>query len=56
MELVKIILSVILPPLGVFFQVGIGMQFWVNILLTILGYLPGVVHAVWIIAKNSDSK
>jgi uncharacterized membrane protein YqaE (UPF0057 family) len=26
--------------------VGLGGQFWLNILLTILGYLPGVVHAV----------
>ena len=39
------------PPLGVFLQVGIGKQFWINILLTILGYIPGIVHAVWVIAK-----
>ena len=55
-ELIKIILSVILPPLGVFFQVGIGLQFWINILLTIFGYLPGVVHAVWVIAKKNNSR
>jgi len=52
MELVKIIISIILPPLGVFLQVGIGKHFWLNILLTILGYIPGIVHAIWIIAKN----
>ncbi|NDY70794.1 YqaE/Pmp3 family membrane protein [Desulfobacter hydrogenophilus] len=51
MDLLRIILSVLLPPLGVFLQVGIGAQFWLNILLTILGYIPGVVHAVWVIAK-----
>jgi hypothetical protein len=28
-----------------------GKQFWINLLLTILGYIPGVVHAVWVIAK-----
>jgi uncharacterized membrane protein YqaE (UPF0057 family) len=28
-----------------------GKQFWINILLTILGYIPGIVHAVWVIAK-----
>jgi uncharacterized membrane protein YqaE (UPF0057 family) len=39
------------PALGVFLQVGIGKQFWINILLTILGYIPGIVHAVWVIAK-----
>ncbi|WP_136798146.1 YqaE/Pmp3 family membrane protein [Desulfosediminicola ganghwensis] len=51
-ELVKIIFAIILPPLGVFFQVGIGKHFWVNILLTLLGYIPGIVHAVWVVAKN----
>ena len=52
MDLIRIILSVIIPPLGVFFQVGIGGQFWLNILLTLLGYIPGLIHAVWIIAKR----
>lgn len=52
MELVKIIISILLPPLGVFLQVGIGKHFWLNILLTILGYIPGIVHAIWVIAKN----
>lgn len=52
MDLIRVILSVLLPPLGVFLQVGIGAQFWLNILLTILGYIPGVVHAVWIIARR----
>lgn len=52
MELVKIIIAVLLPPLGVFLQVGIGKHFWLNILLTLLGYIPGIVHAIWVIAKN----
>ncbi len=52
MELVKIILAIILPPVGVFLQVGVGKHFWINILLTILGYIPGIVHAVWVIAKK----
>jgi len=48
----KIIAAIILPPVGVFLQVGIGKHFWLNILLTILGYIPGIVHAIWVIAKN----
>ena len=52
MELIKIIVAVILPPLGVFLQVGIGKHFWLNILLTILGYIPGIVHGVWVVAKD----
>ncbi len=52
MDILRIILAILLPPLGVFLQVGIGPQFWINILLTLLGYIPGIVHAVWIIAKR----
>ena len=51
MDLLRILLSVLLPPVGVFLQVGIGLHFWLNIVLTILGYIPGLVHAVWIIAR-----
>ncbi len=40
------------PPVGVFLQVGFGMHFWINILLTLLGYLPGVLHAIYIILKK----
>ena len=52
MDLIRILVAILLPPLGVFLQVGIGLQFWINILLTILGYVPGIVHAVWIIARR----
>jgi uncharacterized membrane protein YqaE (UPF0057 family) len=31
--------------------VGFGKHFWINIILTLLGYIPGIVHAVWVIAK-----
>ncbi|GGW87652.1 YqaE/Pmp3 family membrane protein [Alteromonas halophila] len=52
MDILRIILSILLPPLGVFLQVGIGPQFWINILLTLLGYIPGIIHAVYIIASR----
>lgn len=52
MDLIRVLFAVLLPPLGVFLQVGIGGAFWLNILLTLLGYIPGIVHAVWIIARR----
>ncbi len=52
MDIVKIIIALLLPPLGVFLEVGLGKHFWINILLTILGYIPGMVHAVYIIARK----
>lgn len=54
MSLLRIILAILLPPVGVFFTIGIRGHFWLNILLTILGYIPGIVHAIWIIAKNDQ--
>ena len=51
MDLLRLVIAILLSPLGVFMQVGIGKHFWINILLTLLGYIPGIVHAVWVIAK-----
>ncbi|WP_353471991.1 YqaE/Pmp3 family membrane protein [Salipiger sp. H15] len=56
MDLIRIILAIFLPPLGVFLQVGLGKQFWINILLTLLGYIPGIVHAVWVIARTGPEE
>ncbi|MEX2641133.1 MAG: YqaE/Pmp3 family membrane protein [Balneolales bacterium] len=52
MDFLRIILSVIIPPVGVFLQVGIGLHFWLNIVLTLLGYVPGLIHAIYIIASR----
>ncbi len=52
MDLIKIIFAILLPPLGVFMEVGLGKHFWINIILTLLGYIPGIVHAVWVIARR----
>jgi len=52
MDLVRIICAIFLPPLGVFLQVGIGTDFWINILLTLFGYIPGIVHAIWVISRK----
>ena len=51
-DLFRILLSILLPPLGVFLEVGLGKHFWLNVVLTILGYIPGIVHAVWVIARR----
>jgi len=40
MTLIKIIFAIFLPPVAAFLQVGLGLHFWLNILLTIPGFLP----------------
>ncbi len=54
MTLIRIILCLIFPPLAVFLTVGVRFHFWLNIVLTLLGGLPGMVHALWIVARKSD--
>lgn len=52
MDIIRILCAIILPPLGVFLQVGIGLHFWLNILLTIFGYIPGIIHAIWVVLRK----
>ncbi|HEV7436790.1 MAG TPA: YqaE/Pmp3 family membrane protein [Pseudorhizobium sp.] len=52
MDIIRILLAILLPPLGVFLQVGLGLHFWLNILLTLFGWLPGIVHALWVILRK----
>ena len=51
-DVIRVLLSIVLPPVGVFLQVGIGLHFWLNLLLTLLGYIPGIIHAVWVILRK----
>lgn len=52
MKLLKILAAIFVPPVAAFLQVGLGGHFWLNILLTLLGGLPGMVHALWLVAAN----
>ncbi|KAL1590177.1 hypothetical protein WHR41_01320 [Cladosporium halotolerans] len=46
------IIAIFLPPLAVLLRSGCGVQFFINILLTLLGWLPGVIHAWFVIAAE----
>ncbi|ERN04934.1 hypothetical protein AMTR_s00080p00112800 [Amborella trichopoda] len=37
----EVLLAILLPPVGVFLRYGCGVEFWIDLLLTILGYIPG---------------
>ncbi|MCC9602754.1 YqaE/Pmp3 family membrane protein [Stieleria sp. JC731] len=48
--LLKVILAVLLPPLAVFMERGIGTQFFLNIVLTLIGFwIIGIIHALAVI-------
>lgn len=46
---IKIVFAIVLPPLGVFCAVGLRGQFWLNLAFTMLGYVPGIVHAIYVV-------
>ncbi|CAC22612.2 plasma membrane proteolipid Pmp3 [Schizosaccharomyces pombe] len=50
-DIFKVIFAIILPPLGVFLERGCGADVIINILLCCLGYVPGIIHALYIILK-----
>ncbi|ARN77620.1 proteolipid membrane potential modulator [Nonlabens spongiae] len=51
MGLITILLNIFLPPLSVALNKGIGMDLLINILLTILGVIPGIIHAFYVTSR-----
>lgn len=45
MSLLTIIINILLPPVAVFMKHGLGGTFLLNLVLTLIGWLPGVIHA-----------
>lgn len=54
MNILRFVLAILVPPLGVFLTFGLGSTFLINLLLTLLGWVPGSIHAVWAIAKHEE--
>ena len=46
--LVALIVSILLPPLAVYLKKGAGSDLVINIVLCLLMWLPGVLHAIWL--------
>jgi uncharacterized membrane protein YqaE (UPF0057 family) len=56
MNVIRIILALLIPPVAAFLTVGIGLHFWLNILLTIFFWVPGMIHALWLVVKNAGDQ
>jgi uncharacterized membrane protein YqaE (UPF0057 family) len=48
-DAVRILCAILMPPLAVYLTVGLTGQFWLSLVLTLLGYVPGMVHAIWLL-------
>lgn len=50
--LLLIIIAILIPPLAVGLKRGIGGALLLNIILTLLFWLPGLLHAVYVVLQN----
>jgi uncharacterized membrane protein YqaE (UPF0057 family) len=53
-DLVATILAIFIPPVGVLIKEGLGLQFVINLVLTFLGYIPGIIHALYVILRKKN--
>jgi uncharacterized membrane protein YqaE (UPF0057 family) len=49
-----VIIAIFWPPLAVYIKYGFGKEFWKNILFTLLGFYPGVIHALRLIETDEN--
>ncbi len=50
--LLMVIIAILLPPLAVFLKKGVGLSLVISIILTLLFYLPGLIHALYVVLKT----
>ena len=48
-DCIKNLLCALLPPLAVFLHAGCRVEFWICLLLTILGWFPGMIYAYYVV-------
>lgn len=56
MQIIKIIFAIFLPPVAAALEVGLSLHFWINIILTLLGGIPGIIHALWLVLMHPVSR
>ena len=45
--IIYVIIAIFLPPLTVFLMDGCKLPFWIDLILTILCFLPGLIYALY---------
>ena len=49
-KVLQVIVCFFIPPLAVYMKKGvIDNTFWINVVLTILGGVPGLLHALYVV-------
>jgi len=48
LAIITLIATILIPPLGVALKKGLSTDFWINLLLTLLFFIPGLIHAIYV--------
>jgi uncharacterized membrane protein YqaE (UPF0057 family) len=51
-KLLLVIIAILLPPLAVGLKAGIGGAFILNLILTLIFWIPGVLHALYVVLSS----
>ena len=50
-EVLLVILAILLPPLAVYLLEGLTTNFWIDVILTLFFWLPGIIFALYLILR-----
>lgn len=53
MSFIRLLLVFFLPPVAVYMQFGVGHYFWISVILTLLGFVPGLLYSLYIMAART---
>ncbi|GAA5481496.1 YqaE/Pmp3 family membrane protein [Haloferula sargassicola] len=48
-KLLLAIIAIFLPPLAVALKEGLTGTFWLNLVLTLIFFIPGIIHALLVV-------
>ncbi|ODV78507.1 UPF0057-domain-containing protein [Suhomyces tanzawaensis NRRL Y-17324] len=51
-KIVAVILAIFLPPLAVFMREGLTAPFWIDLVLCLFVWFPGILYALYVVLKN----
>jgi uncharacterized membrane protein YqaE (UPF0057 family) len=55
-DLVKFVVAFLIPPLAAYWKVGLTQHFYINVVLTLLFFVPGMFHALWLVLPKKSIK
>ena len=52
MNILRIIIAIFLLSVAAFLTVGLALHFWINLVRTLCFFVPGMIHALWLVVRN----